>query len=255
MLKRATTEDLSQIEALCKEGIIGTKILCYIKAYGFDRAFLEVWIMTQDEEITSVFIKFYDDITLLALDNADTSQLSSFLGMFYYKTLMCTKKVCELLGLEAYTEKNGYIFCSDASGYTSDSIQEEDFKAAYNLVSKEIPDSFKNTKEAYLSFLSDFTFRQRRELARGVCVHEENKLLSVALTSSETESCAIVSAVACDASVRKKGLGKRTVLSIVGKLQKENKKVYIIALNQSAEGFYEHIGFRKSEKIAFVERK
>ena len=43
--------------------------------------------------------------------------------------------------------------------------------------------------------------------------------------------------------------------SIKVKLKKEGKDVYVIALNESAQGFYEHIGFEFTENISFIERK
>jgi len=45
------------------------------------------------------------------------------------------------------------------------------------------------------------------------------------------------------------------VLSIVERLLADKKTPYVIALNESAEGFYEHIGFIQREKIAFCERE
>ena len=42
---------------------------------------------------------------------------------------------------------------------------------------------------------------------------------------------------------------------LIRQLENENKTVYVIALNESAEGFYKHIGFEEVEKIAFIERK
>ena len=41
-------------------------------------------------------------------------------------------------------------------------------------------------------------------------------------------------------------------MSIVDELIKENKKVYVIALNESAQGFYEHLGFIFNCDIATV---
>ena len=255
MLKRASVENLRKITEICEGSIIGTKILCLVTAYGFERDFLECWVMLDEDKITAVLTKFYDDITLLADDDADSEQLSSFLGMFGYNTLCCTKKSCDFLGLTANAVKNGYMFREDTSDYCCDSLEEDDYRKAYELISQEIPGSFSSNREAYLSFLSDFTFRKRRNLARGVCTHTDGAVSSIALTSSETDSSAIISGVACDSRLQKKGLGKKTVLSLVNSLKKENKDVYVIALNEKAEGFYEHIGFLKQEKIAFIERK
>ena len=254
MLKKADINDFVNIKKLCQGTIIGTKILCYILAYGFDRDFSEVWIIEEDDKVTGVLAKFYDDISLLLSDGADIEQVSVFLDMFYYRTLMCDSSVGNALGFSACMQKNGYRFCGETSCNDIDFLTEDDMKPAYDLISKEIPGSFGSDREAYLSFLSDFTFRQRRGFARGVCSHFEGKVSSVALTSSETDNAAIISGVACDRNLQKKGLGKKTVLSLVNLLSEEKKMAYVIALNESAEGFYEHIGFEKIENISFVER-
>jgi len=254
MLKRATVSNLIEIKRLCQGSIIGTKILCYILAYGFDRDFLEVWIVENDGKTVGVFIRFYDDITLLVDKSADTEQISAFLQMFYFKTLMCHSFVNDALGFENSIIKVGYRFRGNADSPKTDSLAENDIEKAYALISREIPGSFSSDIEAYLSFLSDFTFRQRRGLARGVCTHSDGNVSSVALTSSETDNAAIISGVACDRSLQKKGLGKRTVLSLAAALREENKTVYVIALNESAQGFYEHIGFERFENISFIER-
>lgn len=255
MLKRATAEDFAEIQQLCRGSITGTRILCYILAYGFERDFLEIWVIRDSAALTGVLVKFYDDATLICSENADLEQLSAFIGMFYFRRLMCKAELCRALGFEDITVKNAYRFVGKAEYLEAEPLEEEDYEAAYSLISREIPDSFSSEKEAYLSFLSDFTFRKRRGLARGVCTRHGGRVASVALTSSETENAAIISGVACDSNLQKRGLGKKTVLSLVNELNKNNKQVYVIALNGSAEGFYEHIGFVKTEKIGFVERK
>ncbi len=255
MLRRAAAEDLPFIRKLCADSIIGCKILCQVLAYGFERDFLEVWIMQENDVVTAIITKFYDDAALVADEAFDEEQLCAFFDMFDCNTVMLSHKVAVKLGFDKTTVKNGYKFNGSVSDFTVDSLVEEDLRAAYELISREIPGSFKQGREAYLSFISDFTFRQRRSMARGVCTHSNGSLTSVAVTSCETERSAVISGVACDSSQRKKGLGKLTVLSMVEKLLKDGKMPYVIALNESAEGFYEHIGFIKSEMIVFTERK
>lgn len=254
MLKRAVYENFQSIAQLCENSIIGIKILCQINSYGFDKDFLEVWIMSEKNVITSVFTKFYDDISLVASENADFEQLKAFLEMLYYNTIMCPYSLCEKINAANYIVKNAYSYVKCSEKHSAETLTEDNYREAYSLISREIPGSFKEGREAYLSFISDYTYRERRGFARGVCTHIEGKLSSVAITSAETDKKAIISGVACDSSFRKKGLGKTTVLSIVSILRKDNKKPYVIALNENAEGFYEHIGFKFEEKIAFVER-
>lgn len=255
MLKRACTDDLLFIEKLCSNSITGCKILCQVLSYGFERDFLEVWIMKESDAVTAVITRFYDDAALVACDDVDTEQLEAFFGMFSYNTLMLSQELARKLGFSNMIIKNGYVYAGDSIKTETETLTEDDFEAAYELISREIPGSFKKGKEAYLSFLSDFTFRQRRMMARGVCTHFDGKLASVAITSCETKNSAVISGVACDNSLRKTGLGKRTVLSVAAQLLDCGKTPYVIALNESAEGFYEHIGFIKKETIAFIERE
>lgn len=254
MLKRTTKENLTDITAMCADSIIGTKVLCYITAYGLERPFLEVWVHDNNGILSAVIVKFYDDITLIANENADTEQLSVFINMSGYNTVCCTHELSRKLGFNCRKIKNGYRYNGSNEAFYADMLTDDDIESAYELICREIPGSFKSGRESYLSFLSDYTFRERRCLARGVCTHSEGNISSVALTSSETEYSAIISGVACDSSFKGKGLGKKTVLSLVSLLKEENKDVFVIALNENAEGFYEHIGFELCEKIAFIER-
>ncbi len=254
MLKRAVFDDFKIIEQFCDNDICGIKALCQIKAYGFDRDFLEIWCMKNENEICAVVVRFFDDITVTASCDADFEQLKVFLEMFYWKTVMCPSWLCEKLGFNEYDTKKGYEYIGSSGAYSADKLSEDDFSNAYSLVSREIPGSFKADRDSYLAFLSDYTFRERRGLARGVCTHSDGILSSIAITSAETDKKAIISAVACDSNLRKKGLGKATVLSIAQSLIEDGKRPFVIALNKSAEGFYEHIGFTFKEKIAFIER-
>lgn len=255
MLKRADAKDISIFEKICDGNITGTKILSQLYSYGFEREFLEAWILSENEEAQAVFTVFYDNITLVATDGADFSLLKTFFDMRSFESIMCSYQNCIKLGYSNFSLKKGYLFESRVDAYEADRIKEDDIQDAYLLISREIPDSFKEGREAYLSFLSDYTFRERRGFARGVCTRYGEKLSSVAFTSAETKNTAIISGVACDNTQRKKGLGKTTVLTMVGMLLNENKAPYVIALNEGAEGFYEHIGFTFKEKIAFVERE
>lgn len=255
MLKIACQTDLPEIEKLCSDSIIGTRLLCQLCSYGFERSFLEAWILHDDEKATAVLTRFYDDVTLVATDKTDFLQLKTFLSMLGYNSIMCSAYACEKIGFRDFVIKNGYKFNGAQTTNEAEQLTDEDYEEAYELISDEISGSFKKGREAYLSFLSDYTFRQRRGFARGVCTHCAGKISSVAITSAETDKCSVISGVACKSNLRKKGLGKKTVLSIASDLKSEGKTVFVIALNESAEGFYEHIGFEKTEEIAFIERK
>lgn len=255
MLKSAQINDLEKILDFCSEDLIGTRIACYCLCYGFDRDFFSVWVSVAEERIQAIITRFYDGITLKCADDCDFNEIRQFISMLGYKEIMCSEKVCKELGFTDYERKKAYIFCGNPGEYTSENLSEEYYQQLYSLISQAIPGSFRDSKEAYLSFLSDFTFRKRRNFANSKGIVENKELLSCVMTSSETDDSAIISGVACKSTLRKTGLGKRTVLSMVNELKEKGKRVYVIALNESAQGFYKHIGFSEVYNICFIKDK
>lgn len=251
MLRLACETDLNAVADFCQDDLLGTRIVCYCLAYGFERDFLNVWIDEADGNVSTVIAKFYDSMTLITnSENAD--EIKEFITMTGYSSLETNADTCIGLGLEADSVKKAYIFDGNAVNNGAVDLSEEYYKSLYSLVSTNIPGSFADSKEAYLSFLSDFTFRKRRGLARCKGFIVDSKLVSSVITAAETPTAALLSAVASDKTVRGGGYGKKTVLSAVNELQLENKKVFVIALNKSAESFYEHIGFKPCGEIAII---
>lgn len=249
MLKLSESKDIDKILGICDSDLLGTRIACYALAYGFDRDFLQIWF---DEETSVAVAKFYDSMTL-AGECSSPEEVREFVRMIGFQSLEMSLENCHRLGFKADEVKKSYIFSGNVKDHVADIVGEEHYKELYRLVSKNIPGSFADTKEAYLAFLSDLTFKQRRGLARCRGIISDGRLISSVITSAETQNSALLSAVASDRDFRGKGVGKATVLSTVNELINENKKVFVIALNESAEGFYEHIGFEFNCEIATVQ--
>ena len=257
MLKFADCNDANNIKAFLGNGIIPLRICSYMTAYGFDKDFVKFWISRCDDnnEINGVIALFENSLLLHINNQIEASEIVSFISMLQFGTLSCEKETALICGFSVYEEKQGFIFEDDTDECSADDIDEDIIKNAYQLICESIPGSFTNSKNAYLSFLSDYTYRKRRNLARGKCIKENNSLVSCAFTSAETNNEALLSGVATDKNLRKGGYGKRTVLSLVHELLSENKTAYVIALNDSAINFYEHIGFKKDKIIAYINRK
>lgn len=251
MLKLANENDFDLIYSFCKGSLIGTRINCYCQAYGFNKDLFNVWLNETDGEIKAVIAKFYDSITLKMKSDCEADEIMQFCNMLSFSELLCDSLTNDLAGLGSGTAKKSYVFRGKADCFNMENVGEQYYKQLYALVCENISDSFTDTKEAYLSWLSDYTYRQRRNLSRSKGFVHNDMLYSSVITSSETEDAAILSAVATSKEARGKGLGKATVLAMVNELINENKEVYVIALNESAEGFYEHIGFEYAGDIHF----
>lgn len=251
MLKLAEKENLEAILRFCDGDLLGTRIGCYCLSYGFNYDFLNIWIDETEVGIQTVIAKFYDTITVkTSAESFD--EIKDFVNMIGFNTLEMYQSDCEKSGFIPDEIKKAYIFDGVAENFGASSLYEEHLRDVYDLVSRNIPGSFSDSKEAYLSFLSDFTFKSRRNFARCKGVLIDSKPVSSAITAAETHSCALISAVASDSNLRGKGLGKTTVLTMVDELINEGKKAFVVALNESAQGFYEKLGFKYFNDIAIV---
>ena len=251
MLKLAEKENLEAIIRFCDGDLLGTRIGCYCLAYGFSYDFLNIWIDESEGEIQTVIAKFYDTITVkTSAESFD--EIEDFVNMIGFNTLEMYQSVCEKSDFTTDEIKKAYIFDGISENLGASSLQEEHLRDVYELVSRNIPGSFSNTKEAYLSFLSDFTFKSRRNLARCKGVLIDSKPVSSTITAAETPTCALLSAVASASNLRGNGLGKTTVLTMVDELKNEGKKAFVVALNESAQGFYEKLGFKYFNDIAII---
>lgn len=251
MLKLATLKDLDAILKFCDGDLLGARIGCYCLAYGFERDFLNVWVNHTEVGVDAVIAKFYDSVTVKA-ECEDLSEVREFISVIGFGNLETSQITCEKLSYKADEIKKSYVFAGKAEDMGATELSEEYYKALYQLVSENIPGSFSDNKESYLAFLSDFTYRKRRNLARSKGIILDGKLVSSVITSAEVPGNALISAVASDKSLRGSGLGKKTVMSMVSELESEGKNVYVIALNESAEGFYGHLGFKFNENITIT---
>lgn len=251
MLKLAKAEDAEKIKAFCNDYPLGVRIVCQFEAYGFSRDFLKVWFSETGDNVEAVLCSFDDSLTLCASEEADCEEIASFLKMLGGK-LCCEAGTCERLGFKASKSKTMFLYSSHAAEHV-EVKNNADMKQVYALISRSIPDSFAQNENAYLSFLSDFTFRKRRSKARLKVIEKDGRVISCAITAAESDNAALISGVACDEAARGTGLGRKTVEALCFELCSEGKKVYVIALNDSAQSFYRRIGFEKVITVCYAD--
>lgn len=254
MLKLAEINNKKELENFLKDFPLGVRVLCYIEAYGFNCGFLNVWVGYSDKEITSVFCDFEGSATLCVSEKADFEELSCFLSGDGFSSLCADTETFRLLSIRPHDTKQMFEYLPNSFISFESAGNTESLREVYTLISKEIPGSFSNDESSYLHFLSDFTFRQRRGLARLKSVTNNNQLVACAMTAAESSYSALISGVASNSDMRGKGLGKSVVLTLAEELKNEGKTVFVIALNKSAEAFYQKIGFKKSICVGYLNK-
>lgn len=255
MLKLAATGDENRIDEFCRSFALGIRIRCLTEAYGLSSSLLSVWLGEEDGKITAAVSLFDGAVTVLTSDDADFSELSQFLKGLSFASLCAPEETVKKLGLTADCCKNMFEYSAPlATPYEKADGDCESYQLVYQLISRSIPNSFSPEREAYLCWLSDFTYRRRRGLARLKTVSDGELLLSCALTAAECDDGAVISGVACDEKARGKHIGQRTVRTLCDELANEGKRVFVIALNDSASSFYCKTGFTFYGRVSYIER-
>ena len=255
MLKLALTGDEKKIDEFCRPFALGARIRCVTLAYGLSSPLVSVWLGEENGAVTAAVSLFDGAVTVLADNNADFSELSQFLRGLSFSSLCGEEDTVNKLGFAADYRKNMFEYTAPLTlPYEKADGENENYPSVYDLISRSIPGSFSADREAYLCWLSDFTYRRRRNLARLKTVSDSEVLLSCALTAAECKDSAIISGVACDEKARGKHLGQRTVRTLCDELINEGKRVYVIALNDSASSFYLKTGFTFIGRVSYIER-
>lgn len=257
MLKLARLDQRDEIIKFCENQALGVRISSYLLTYGFDFEFVSYWLEEIDGEIVCVIAKFEQNITVCMNNKANGEQVREFLQVIGYATLQTRTSIAKALGFSEFEQKQMLKFASNkiSSIFEPPLINKDtqNLKQCYELIAKSIPNSFESSKQAYNFWLSDFTFKKRRNLARIFTAEKNETCIACAMTASESKNEALMSGVACKENYRGTGLGKKVVLGLVDVLIKENKAVFIIALNDGVEKFYQKIGFENYKKIAYIQ--
>ncbi|MBQ5970138.1 MAG: GNAT family N-acetyltransferase [Clostridia bacterium] len=247
MLELATNDSLPVLLPFCEGKLLGTYLACRARCYKADYDFVRIWT-AYDGGVTAAVGAMDSTAIVLADATADFEELGCFLAMQGFSSVMTDETTAARCGLTVRQTKTAFRFTGRIPP-EQNAVSDADMQSVYHLIAESIPGSFAGTKEAYLRFLSDFTFRKNRGAARMCAVTEGDAVLATALTAAETDTAAVISGVAVRASERGKGYGKRVVRAMLRALALDGKTADVIALNPSAEAFYRALGFAELQKI------
>ncbi len=250
MIRLAEAADAAPLTVFCGDSLLGAYIQSRFAVYGNRYPFARCYIDRRQSEVVTALSVLEGQAVLLTGERTDSEELAALLPVLALQSVMTDAETAQTLRLPVKQEKQSFRFAGQTAAFAAQ--DDAPLRAVYDLISASIPGSFPASKEAYLHFLSDFTFRRQRGFARLKAITEKDFLCACALTAAECPTAAVISGVASADVCRGKGFGKAVVSALAGALQQENKTVYVIALNDSAAAFYRRVGFRDGQRIVWI---
>ncbi len=254
MLKLAEGDNLNHIHNfLEKSGAIGGRIGAYLRCYGTKMNFIYFWSQENNGEISAVISKVDGNMTVCDSDNCNFEELREFVNVIGFETLFARESALLQMGISP--DKNGDILMYNAEKKNDTFIpvsENADLKLAYSLFKANVSESISDFE--YLPWLSDFTYKRNRNSARVLCYEQDEKQVTFAMTSAETENNALISGVVTDINYRNKGLASKVVTALADCLLKEKKKVFVMTANDKNKVFYENNGFICVDRWGMIDR-
>lgn len=225
MIRLLTKDKIAEFYEFCDKRLTGAVIYTRFKAYGLlsNEAFF--WYSENaDNRINAVF-SMMDGILLVCTDgSADKEEIRLF---------------AETIGASRITYGDaGYTlkFTLAQKQFTAEDISGENIKDAFAVIFEDDD----NTNLYFSRWYTDVSHKIRHGLIHGKCIYRDGKCVSVALTSGETESVAVISSVATLKNYRRQGLGEQVVSALAQSLDKE---IFLMTDNETTKNWYERMGF------------
>lgn len=225
-------EEISQFNGYNLMDIYSVRILSLLNAYGCKYPFARFYRQIDDNgAITAILSVLDKDITISFEENADRDELSQFVSVIGFDSVLCD----EALSIEGHFE-SGIVMKTDKSieipcNYTEIDEYPHLFDL-YNFI-----DYGENNFE---SWYVDISHRIRHGAAKAFTLNMNEEIISSAIFSSIYQNNAILTGVQTKPEFRKMGYGSALVSAMCCDF---NGTVYLMRESVRNESFYKKLGF------------
>lgn len=223
MIKLLTKDRESEFLDFCNKSINGAVIYTRFMAYSDSDVALFWFSLDDKNNINGVYSLMDGIFTYDAEESADEEEISLFASVMGAREI--TKSGRYILSFDQ-TEKHG----------TAEDITGENLKKIFHVIYEDD----KNRDKFFPEWYTDISHKIRHELIHGKAVFENDRCISVALTSGESEKIAVISSVATLKDYRKQGHGENAVISLAKSI---DKKVYLMTDDEHTAQWYKKMGF------------
>ncbi len=224
MIRLLTEDRINDFTRFCEKRLTGAVIYTRFLTYGLYSGDVFFWYSEDENGTLNGVFSMLDGILLACSDEVPDDEITLF--------AQTVGAISVTYGQALYTLK----YTGDENSCTADDLSGENIKNAFDVIFEDDG----NRKAYFERWYTDASHKIRHGLIHGKCIYENGICVSVALTSGETDSLAVISSVATLENYRKKGYGEKVVLSLA---QSIGKEIYLMTANEKTKHWYEKIGF------------
>ncbi len=230
-------EDISQFNGYDLTDIYTVRILSLLNAYGCKYPFARFYRQVNDDRAVTAILSVLDkDITISFAENADRDELSRFVSVIGFDSVLCDETLeidsCYECGIVMKTDKSIEIPCN--------CTEIDEYPHLFDLY------NFIDYGEInFDSWYVDISHRIRHGAAKAFTLNMDEEIISSAIFSSIYKKNAILTGVQTKPEFRKMGYGSALVSAMCCDF---NGTVYLMRENGRNESFYKKLGFENIGK-------
>lgn len=245
MIREADRESLL---SLYTDDPFYTRILSLYESYGGGYDFVGFWIQETGDKTTAAVSRFEDHFSLYLTEDADREEITAFLRFQGAGAVMAARGFLSDLPAEHVIQ--GHVLRYRGDDYISElELYSPEIKPLYTLLQSCASEIF--IVPEYMSFLSDVTHRRNLGKCTVLGVEADGRLASSVMTVSETDSAAILGAVATHPDFRRRGYSRELVKTLASRLTEQGRAAYVFSASEANTRFYLNAGFTRVD--AFTE--
>lgn len=237
-----------EFKNFCKKDSFGSRIYSHFMCYGYEFDFVDFWVqINEDNEVCAAFCKIDGDFIACLDYSSDFDEISSFLSFQDKLSVTFNMKFQDRIDLDKNSVTSGDILMYKGNDKIVSAFEmiTPELKEYHNLLLSCKSDDF--FVPEYMTFLSDVSRRQQRNLCDIFGIKIEDELASCAMTVSYTDFSVILGAVATHPNHRKHGYAGCIVKSLAEKYCCLDS-VYIYTTVERNTLFYQSLGFVITDK-------
>ncbi|MDE6385785.1 MAG: GNAT family N-acetyltransferase [Eubacterium sp.] len=230
-------EEISQFNGYDLTDIYAVRILSLLNAYGCKYPFARFYRQINDDGAVTAILSVLDkDITISFDKNADRDELSQFVSVIGFDSVLCDEALeidsCYECGIVMKTDKSIEIPCNY--------MEIDEYPHLFDLY------NFIDYGEInFDSWYVDISHRIRHGAAKAFTLNMDEEIISSAIFSSIYKNNAILTGVQTKPEFRKMGYGSALISAMCCDF---NGTVYLMRENGRNESFYKKLGFENIGK-------
>ncbi|MDE6506811.1 MAG: GNAT family N-acetyltransferase, partial [Eubacterium sp.] len=225
-------EEISQFNGYDLTDIYAVRILSLLNAYSCKYPFARFYRQINDDGAVTAILSVLDkDITISFDKNADRDELSQFVSVIGFDSVLCDEALeidsCYECGIVMKTDKSIEIPCNY--------MEIDEYPHLFDLY------NFIDYGEInFDSWYVDISHRIRHGAAKAFTLNMDEEIISSAIFSSIYKNNAILTGVQTKPEFRKMGYGSALISAMCCDF---NGTVYLMRENGRNESFYKKLGF------------